>query len=132
MDFPGGTVVKNPPANTGDAGDSDSVPGSERSPGDGTGNPLRYSCLGNIPWTEEPSGLQSMRFQKSQTQLSNSGQTHTTNQQNPKSHMRAWWLSCDQLFCNPVDYSPPGSSVHRISQANLLEWVAILFSRGYS
>ena len=31
-------------------------------------------------------------------------------------------------FCNPMDYSPPGSSVHRILQARILEWVAIPFS----
>ena len=31
--------------------------------------------------------------------------------------------------CEPMDYSPPGSSVHRISQAIILEWVAISFSR---
>ena len=43
-DFPGGSVVKNPPANTGDA---DSIPGSGRSPGEGNGNPLQYSCLEN-------------------------------------------------------------------------------------
>ena len=43
-DFPGGTVVKNPPANAGDAG---LIPGLRRSPGDGNGNPLQYSCLGN-------------------------------------------------------------------------------------
>ena len=42
--FLGGSVVKNPPANAGDAG---SVPGSERSPGEGNGNPLKYSCLEN-------------------------------------------------------------------------------------
>jgi len=36
------------------------IPGSGRSPGEGNGNPLQYSCLEN-PWTEEPSGLQSMR-----------------------------------------------------------------------
>ena len=30
--------------------------------------------------------------------------------------------------CNPMDCSPPGSSVHRISQTRLLEWVAISFS----
>ena len=42
--FPGGSVVKNLPASTGDAG---SVPGSEKSPGEGNGNPLQYSCLGN-------------------------------------------------------------------------------------
>ena len=32
----------------------------------------------------------------------------------------------------PLDYNPPGSSVHGISQARILEWVAISFSRGYS
>ena len=31
--------------------------------------------------------------------------------------------------CNPMDYSPPGSSVHGIFQARILEWVAIFFSR---
>ena len=31
--------------------------------------------------------------------------------------------------CNPMDRSPPGSSVHEISQARVLEWVAISFSR---
>ena len=38
--FPGASVVKNPPANTGDTGDMGSIPGSERSPGLGNGNPL--------------------------------------------------------------------------------------------
>ena len=38
---------KNPPANTGDAGDMSSIPGVERSPGGGHGNPLEYSCLEN-------------------------------------------------------------------------------------
>ena len=33
------------------------------------------------------------------------------------------------LFCDPMDCSPPGSSVHGISQARILEWVAISFSR---
>ena len=33
------------------------------------------------------------------------------------------------IFCDPMDCSPPGSSVHRISQARILEWVAISFSR---
>ena len=37
-------MVKNPPANAGDAG---SIPGSGRSPGGGNGNPLQYSCLEN-------------------------------------------------------------------------------------
>ena len=40
-------VVKNPPANAGDARDAGSVPGSGRSPGGGHGSPLQYSCLEN-------------------------------------------------------------------------------------
>ena len=59
-------MVKNPPANAGDAG---SVPGSRRFPGEGNGNPLRYSCLGN-PIDGEPGKLHCMGSQKSQTQLS--------------------------------------------------------------
>ena len=39
--------------------------------------------------------------------------------------------SCLTL-CNPMDCSPPGSSVHGILQARILEWVAIPFSRGSS
>ena len=42
--FPGSSVVNNLPPN---AGDSDSIPGSRRSPGGGNGNPLQYSGLGN-------------------------------------------------------------------------------------
>ena len=35
-------------------------------------------------------------------------------------------------LCNPMDYSPPGSSIQEILQARILEWVAIPFSRGSS
>ena len=42
--FPGGSVVKNLPASAGDVG---SIPGSERYPREGGGNPFQYSCLGN-------------------------------------------------------------------------------------
>ena len=44
MLFSAGSMVKTPPANAGDAG---SVPGSGRSPGEGNGNLLQYSCLQN-------------------------------------------------------------------------------------
>ena len=45
MGFPGGSVVKNLPANAGDMG---SVPESGRFPGEGNGSPLQYSCLENF------------------------------------------------------------------------------------
>ena len=41
-------------------------------------------------------------------------------------------LSCVWLFCDLMDCSLPGSSVHGISQARILEWVAVSFSRGSS
>ena len=41
-------------------------------------------------------------------------------------------LSCVQLFCHPMDCSPLGSSLHGISPAKILDWVAISFSRGSS
>jgi len=40
-------VVKNPSANAGDTRNTSSIPGSGRSPGEGNGNPLQYSCLEN-------------------------------------------------------------------------------------
>ena len=45
MGFLGGLVVKNLPANTGNLG---LIPGLGRSPGEGNGNPLQYSCLENF------------------------------------------------------------------------------------
>ena len=35
-------------------------------------------------------------------------------------------------LCDPTDYTLPGSSVHKILQAGIVEWVAVLFSRGSS
>ena len=47
-------MVKNPPTNAGDSRDKGSVPGLGRSPREGNGNPIQYSCLGNPidrgPW----------------------------------------------------------------------------------
>ena len=58
-------MVKNLPANAEDTADMGSIPGSERSPGAGNGNPLQYSCLENSmdrgalvgysPWGHEES-----------------------------------------------------------------------------
>ena len=47
MAFPDGTVVKILPANAGDTRDMGLIPGSGRPPGEGNGNPLLYSYLGN-------------------------------------------------------------------------------------
>ena len=45
--FPGGALVKNPPANAGEARDASLIPGLGRSPGVGNDNPLQYSCMKN-------------------------------------------------------------------------------------
>ena len=47
-------------------------------------------------------------------------------------HMHAESLKSCPVLCKPMDCSPPGSSVHGILQASILEWVAIHFSRGSS
>ena len=47
-------------------------------------------------------------------------------------YMYAKSLQSCLILCNPMDYSPPGSSVHGIVQASILEWVVISSSRGSS
>ena len=59
MGFPHGVVVKNPPANAGNTRDAHSISGSGRSPGEGNGNHSSVVAW-EIPWKEEPVGLQSM------------------------------------------------------------------------
>ena len=61
--LPDGSVVKYLPANAGDLG---LIPGSGRPPGEGNDNPFQHSYLEN-PWTEEPSWLQSIGSQESDT-----------------------------------------------------------------
>ena len=68
MDVPGGSVLKNLPANAGDKGSNSR---SGRCPGEETGSRLQYSCLGILAWTEKPGGLQSMGSQKRGRQLRN-------------------------------------------------------------
>ena len=55
LGFQGGTVVKNLPANAGDARQVGLIPGSGRFPSVGNGNPLHIPAW-KTPWTEEPGG----------------------------------------------------------------------------
>ena len=50
----------------------------------------------------------------------------------PEAAAAAKLLQLCPTLCDPMDCSPPGSSVHGILQARIVEWVAISFSRGYS
>ena len=99
--FPGGAVVKNLPADAGDARDWGSIPGSERSPGVGNGNPLQYSCLENPmdrgAWRETVH-----RVTKSQTWLS----THT---QHSAAAVVLWGFSHYTKSCGRDTASVPTS-----------------------
>ena len=110
-----------------------------------------------IPGTEEPSGLLSMgspgvrhdwsdlaaAAPVSQIHLMHSNSMHYCFQRWPPQFIlfpfAIWmWISCHRVCAHsqslsalwPTDCSPPGSSVHQTSQARILEWVAISFSRG--
>ena len=65
--FSGGSVVKSPPANAGDTG---WIPGSERSFGEGKGNPLRYSYLVNYMGKRGARWATAHEVAKNRTQLS--------------------------------------------------------------
>ena len=65
-DFHGGSDGKESICNAGDEGDTGSIPGLGRSPGEGNGYPLQYLAW-SIPWTEKPGGLQGVT--KSLTQV---------------------------------------------------------------
>ena len=63
MGFPGGSAIRNPPAN---ARDMSSVLGSGTLPGEGSGNSLQYSCW-EIPWPEDPGRLHSQGYKELDT-----------------------------------------------------------------
>ena len=109
MGFPCVTVVKNLHANAGDTRDVGLISGSGRSPGEGNGNSLQYSCLEN-PMDRGAWRAMVLTVRESQTQLK-------------QLRMHAELINnvvlvselCPTL-CNPMDCSPPGSSVHGIFQ----------------
>ena len=74
-----------------------------------------------IPLTEEPGGLQSVGSQTVRHEWAANTHTHThTHTHSENEHS----LLCVTL-CNCMNWSPPGSSVHGILQARILEWVGI-------
>ena len=88
--FPGGAVVKNPFADSGDTRDAGSISGLGRSPGEGNDNPLQYCCLENSI-DRGACGLESMRLQRVR---------HNSTQE-----LWAIWSSCTALP-NPLRVNP--------------------------
>ena len=103
-----------------------------------------------IPWTQEPGGLQSIGSQ-SQTQLKRLSTAQSAENLKKPERIRFRLASLDRVYdphmeslvvvlvaqscltlCNPTDCSLPGSCVHGILQARILEWVAMPSSRGSS
>ena len=132
-------VVKNLPASAGDIKDLGSIPVWGRSPGGGRGNPLQYSCLKD---PMDGGAWQSMvhRVTKSQRGLKSlSSHTYIWCVIIIESESISLSVPCDSVvsrswltLCNPMDYSPSGSSVRGLLQASILEWGAMPFSRGSS
>ena len=135
-----------------------SILGLGRSPGGGHGNPLQYSCLEN-PKDRGAWRATVNRGTQSQTWLEHlSTCTHTFELKLGLTSsslllvktswgvvfsngvIRDFWHSVEfssvpqscPTLCDPMDCSPPSSSVHGILQARILEWVATAFSRGSS
>ena len=118
------------------------IPGLERSPGEGNGYPLQYSCLEN-PMGRGVREATVHGVAKSQTCLSDFHFEFPVYCGILFLFLRQYFFlfyildflqfcSVTQSYptvCDPMDCSPPGSSVHGILQARVLEWVAIPFSR---
>ena len=135
--------LKNPPANAGDEGSIFS--GLERSPGEGTGNPLQLflprkshgqrSLVGYSVWGHKRVGHDVGTRQQQQVIeslcCSSENFYNIVNRLWKKASSRVKvpvTQSCPTL-CDSMNCSPPGSSVHGVLQERILEWVSISFSR---
>ena len=99
--FPGGSVVKNPPANTGDTRAAGLILWSGRCPGEGNGNLFQYSCLEN-PMDRGPSWTTAHGVTNSWTQLSRWANMLSTILAHTSLHLEQW--SCGLLTSSI--YSP--------------------------
>ena len=111
-------VVKNLPVSAGDIGDLGLIPGLGRSPAGGNGNPLQYSCLENRMDRGAWRGAAHSVTESDKTDELVKKQDHTLARRQILPSEVA--QSCPTL-CYPVEYSPPGSSVHGILQARIPE-----------
>ena len=102
-------MVKNLPANAGDVRDVGLLPGSGRSPGEGNGNPFQYSCLNN-PMDRGAWQATVHRLTKSQTRLKGLSMHIGISLLN--SFVLCLAAQLCPILCDPVDCSPPGSSIH--------------------
>ena len=91
--FPGGAVVKNPPASTRDVR---LTPAWGRYPGERNGNPLLYSCLEKVPWTEGPSELQSRDHIRVGNDWATEQHTHICLSNHP--HNNIFWATEKTLY----------------------------------
>ena len=111
LGFPGGSEVKASASNAGDLG---SIPGSGRSPGEGNGNPLQYSCLENPmdrgAWEATVHGVA-----KSQTRLSD----FTT--------INFCLSTIVSYFLLILFHFPSAKSSHLQMLVNLLQYLLVLF-----
>ena len=122
---------------------SGSIAALGRSPGGGHGNPLQYSCLRNAMYRGAWQAM-AHSIARSWTRLKQLNtyillifsSTDKAYLSSPILHTIEWMnelvAQLCPILCNPMDCSPPGSSVHRMLQASIPEWVAISFSRGSS
>ena len=108
----GGSVVKNLPVNARNVGDSGSIPGSGRSPGEGNINPFQYSCLGNPMYRGAWQATQSVELERVRHDKHACADTHTHTHTSPtvlwNNHLTSVYLVAGDPVCcppPPVKYS---------------------------
>ena len=134
---------KNPPTNERDVS---SIPGLRKSPGEGNGNPLQYSYLGNPMesevWLVTVHGITRVRrdLATKQQQKQFLGDNNililwyaikSPSFSERHMEMHACMLSCVWLFATPQTVAHQAPLSMEFSRERILEWVAISFSRGY-